>query len=151
MRKGSRSMQSRNTADKQLTAAMGKLVLRATSSLDEPTENSSRIVLAAAADNVTADFVFESPRVAKKTNVDPELAGSSEVHVNKLMRKPSSRRTIRRRTLKISRETDGRQFRLEQFNWLKTVGKYSHHDIFQRYALPCFMHLHTSHCALRMR
>ncbi|GAU95608.1 hypothetical protein RvY_07198-3 [Ramazzottius varieornatus] len=115
-------MQSRNTADKQLTAAMGKLVLRATSSLDEPTENSSRIVLSAAADNVTADFVFESPRIAKKTNVDPELAGSSEVHVDKLMRKPSSRRTIRRRTLKISRETDGRQFRLEQFNWLKTVG-----------------------------
>ncbi|OQV20733.1 Protein kinase DC2 [Hypsibius exemplaris] len=89
-----------------------------------------RIVLSAT-DNVCADFVFESPRTAaassanKKTvtatatvtTATEEVIGS-DVHVERLFRKPSVRRTVRRRPV---RKAD-REFKLGQFNWLKTVG-----------------------------
>ena len=104
-------------ASENLSSAIGTLVI-------SEGKTRPRIVLSAT-DNVCADFVFESPRNAassggKKAATALDDTMGSDVHVEKLFRKPSQRRTLRRRPV---RKGD-REFKLGQFNWLKTVGEY---------------------------
>lgn len=96
-----------------------KVVVAAVTAGFTPQKPSPRIVLTAT-DNVSADFVFESPRTQ-----EPPANIPADIHVERLIRKPSNRR-FRRKTVVFRNRGN---FKLEQFNWLKTVGKYQNQQI----------------------
>ncbi|XP_055327423.1 cAMP-dependent protein kinase catalytic subunit PRKX-like [Paramacrobiotus metropolitanus] len=99
-----------------VTFTMGKLTLggaTATSGLNSPKSTARPRIALTATDNVCADFVFETPRVKEPVATIP-----TSIHVERLIKKPSTRRFRRKTT--VFRNKD--RFKLEQFNWLKTVG-----------------------------